>query len=85
MSNKLQVGDVVEGTHGPMRLIADFLPPPEALVIAEEPTTEKITIVLDRETVDFFRQKSQELGASYQRMIRELLKSYASLQSDRTA
>lgn len=85
MSDKLQIGDVVDGTHGKMKLIADFLPSPAALAIADEPTTEKITIILDKETVAFFKEKARELDAPYQRMIRELLRSYAALQNSNVA
>ena len=53
----------------------DFLPSPEELVL-REPESEKITIFLDKETVIFFRDKAQELNASYQKMIRNLLREY---------
>ncbi len=57
----------------------DFLPRPEALVF-KGPATETITIELEKETVDFFRQKAQILGASYQRIIRKLLSEYVARQ-----
>ena len=63
-----------------MKIVSDFLPPPEMLV-RREPETEKITMVLDKATVDFFRQTADELGASYQRMIRNLLNEYVARQS----
>lgn len=78
MNNKMQIGDVVDGTHGKMELIADFLPPPAAFAYVE-PETEKITIVLDKETVEFFRSQAANHKVSYQRMIRELLKGYTAL------
>lgn len=79
MNDKLKIGDIVEGTHGKMRLVEDFLPRPEELVY-REPETEKVTIVLDKETVDFFRAQAAHFECSYQRMIRELLKGYVTLQ-----
>jgi len=77
-----QTWETVEYTDNPelpeieqIEIVKDFLPPPEMLV-RREPETEKITMVLDKETVDFFREKASELGASYQRMIRNLLNEY---------
>lgn len=60
-------------------LAQDFLPPPEALVL-KEPSTVKITIALSADTLAFFREKAQELGAPYQRMIRNLLDAYVAQQ-----
>ncbi len=85
MPSNLKIGDVFDGTHGPVRVVEDFLPPPSVLATYKDDETEKITIVLDKETVDFFRAKAHEFNASYQRMIRELLKSYAVSQSEKTA
>jgi predicted DNA binding CopG/RHH family protein len=84
MNKKLEIGDVVEGTHGKMRLIADFLPSPAAFAYTE-PETEKITIVLDKGTVEFFREQAANFSVSYQRMIRELLKGYVELQEKELA
>ncbi len=66
---------IVEGTFGRIREVEDFLPPPEALIFKDD-STERITITLTRDTVNFFRQKGQELDAPYQRMIRNLLDEY---------
>ncbi len=82
MNEKLQIGDIVEGTHGKMELIADFLPSPAAFAYAE-PETEKITIILDKETVEFFRSQAAVHRVSYQRMIRELLKGYVGLHEEK--
>ena len=79
-----QVGEIAEyddpfafgeAAEGEMVIVNDFLPAPEDLVM-KEPATEKITIALSKETVTFFREKAQELGAPYQRMIRNLLDAY---------
>lgn len=64
------------------RVSKDFLPSPDQLVYKNEPETEKISIVLDKEDVDFFRRKATELGASYQRMIRNLVKMYVEQQKE---
>ena len=60
---------------GRMRVVADFLPPPAALVPRED--TEKVTIVLSRRSVEFFRREAKRYGTQYQRMIRALLDRYA--------
>ncbi len=78
MNDGLKIGDIVEGTHGKARVVADFLPSPAAFAYAE-PETEKITIVLDKETVAFFKSQASNFSVSYQRMIRELLKGYVEL------
>lgn len=64
------------------RIVKDFLPSPDKLVYKNEPETEKISIVLDKEDVDFFRSKATALGASYQRMIRNLVKMYVEQQRE---
>ena len=59
-------------------IVNDFLPRPEDLVFKEaKPKAKKITMVLDDFTIDFFKEKAQELGAPYQAMIRKLLFEYA--------
>ena len=60
---------------GRIRRVRDFLPPPEELAIAQKNT--KITIVLNRSSVDFFKRQAQCHHTKYQRMIRELLDRYA--------
>jgi len=82
MIDKLKPGDIVEGTFGKMEFVQDFLPRPEDLVLKKEPATEKITMELEKETVDFFRGKAKTFGASYQRMIRKLLSEYVAQQSE---
>ena len=61
---------------GKLVRIADFLPPPGELAVPEE--TVKVTITLDRASVEFFKQAAQKHGTKYQRMIREILDHYAS-------
>jgi len=79
MKEKINIGDIVEGTHGEMRRVADFLPRPEDLVLkkGEAPAAKKVTMVLDDFTINAFKEKAQELGGSYQAMIRKLLYEYA--------
>ena len=66
-----------------LEIVVDFLPRPEELLFLE-PETEKITIQLDKSTVNYFRQKAQERGGSYQRMIRSLLNEYVNHQQEAT-
>ena len=56
----------------------DFLPRPESLVLKiSKPAQRKVTIVLDDFTIQAFKGKAQELGSSYQAMMRQLLYEYA--------
>ena len=59
---------------GNIKLINDFLPPPEQLVLREE--TVKITLALTKESVDFFKKIAKEQHTHYQTMIRGLLDQY---------
>lgn len=56
--------------------VKDFLPRPEQLVLKEENV--KITISLNRSSVEFFKEKAREHHTSYQKMIRRLIDWYAS-------
>jgi predicted DNA binding CopG/RHH family protein len=56
----------------------DFLPRPSDLVFKKAaPAAKKVTMVLDDFTINAFKEKAQELGGSYQAMIRRLLLEYA--------
>lgn len=66
------------GTLTDVNPILDFLPSPAELA-GREAEAEKITISLDKPTVDFFKAQAALFGASYQRMIRELLRDYVRL------
>ena len=62
---------------GRLKVIPDFLPPPEQLAFREPGV--KVTIALSRRSVEFFKREAQKHGTQYQRMIRRLLDSYAQL------
>jgi len=64
---------------GQLRIIRDFLPPPEELAFREEGV--KVTIALSKRSVAFFKHEAQKHGTQYQRMIRRLLDSYAEVHS----
>ncbi len=57
--------------------VPNFLPPPDQLVFPGD-EAEKITIVLKKASVDFFRRKAKEHHTKYQKMIREVLDRYVS-------
>jgi predicted DNA binding CopG/RHH family protein len=56
-------------------VIRDFLPPPDQLV-RKEPKV-KITITLNRRSVDFYKQSAKKHNVKYQAMINEILDLYA--------
>ncbi len=61
-----------------LRVVKDFLPKPEQLVLKEESV--KIMISLNKSSVDFFKEKAKESHTSYQKIIRRLIDWYASQQ-----
>ncbi len=61
---------------GKVRVVRDFLPPPEQLVLKEDKV--KITISLSKSSIDFFKKEAKRNRTSYQRMIRQLIDLYAS-------
>jgi len=66
------------GEIGKVRVISDFLPPPDALVAREENV--KVTIELSRRSVDYFKRAAKARRVPYQRMIRALVDAYAEKQ-----
>jgi len=60
---------------GKLTAIDDFLPPPQELLPQEE--KQKITLVLDLNTVRFFKSQARRNKVKYQRMMREVLRGYA--------
>jgi hypothetical protein len=69
---------------GDLRIVPDFLPSPEELAFREESV--KITIVLNKRSVDFFKSEAAEYHTKYQRMIRQLIDTYVDAQErNRTA
>lgn len=52
-----------------------FLPPPEDLVLYYP--TQKITLALTTQTLQFFKQQARKHRVPYQKMIRNLLDHYA--------
>lgn len=60
---------------GKLMAVTDFLPPPEKLVPVG--ATVKVTLALDKGSLDFFKAMARKIGAKYQRMMREVLSGYA--------
>ncbi|MGB7623172.1 MAG: CopG family transcriptional regulator [Terriglobia bacterium] len=58
-----------------LKVIDDFLPPPEQLASREDKV--KITIALSKASVEFFKMAAKENKTQYQKMIRGLLDYYA--------
>ena len=63
---------------GKIKLVPDFLPPPEELALKSEQT--KITISLSSESVAFFKEAAKKHHTQYQKMIRQLLDEYVAQQ-----
>ena len=72
----------IKYTDEPMqaRVVRDFLPSPDELVVGEEGV--KVTISLSRRSVDFFKAVAARNHTSYQRMIRRLLDEYTDQYQD---
>lgn len=64
-----------EGEIGRLRVVKDFLPPPDQLVLREENV--KVTLSLSRRSLDFFKREAKQRRVPYQRMIRALVDEYA--------
>ena len=74
MKNKIKYNDEpIEA-----RVVSDFLPSPENLVLKERKT--RVTLILTEKSLDFFKIAAKKHKASYQAMIRQLLDFYVSNQ-----
>ena len=60
---------------GKVKVVADFLPSPEELVLKDE--TVKVTLALSKASVEFFKNEAKRHNTQYQKMIRRLLDEYA--------
>lgn len=72
MKNKIKYTDE---TMGKLRIVKDFLPPPDQLVLKEDKV--KVTISLSKASIDFFKREAQKRRTSYQKMIRRVIDFYA--------
>lgn len=62
--------------RGKLARVKDFLPSPSELVMPEE--TVKVTISLNRSSIEFFKRQAERYHTKYQKMIRQLLDRYVS-------
>jgi predicted DNA binding CopG/RHH family protein len=61
---------------GELRVIKDFLPPPDKLILKD--VNVKVTIALKKDSIDFFKKEAKKHNTSYQKMIRQVIDWYAS-------
>jgi predicted DNA binding CopG/RHH family protein len=66
----------IKYTDEPMnaKVIKDFLPKPEDLVLKEDNV--KVTLSLSKKSLNFFKHEAKRLDTPYQTMIRTLLDRY---------
>jgi predicted DNA binding CopG/RHH family protein len=67
-----------KGEIGRIRMIEDFLPSPDRLMMREDNV--KVTLSLSQRSVAFFKRAAQKHRVPYQRMIRALVDAYAEKQ-----
>ena len=67
-----------KGEIGRVKIVADFLPSPDRLVLRENNV--KVTLSLSQRSVAFFKRAARRRRVPYQRMIRALVDSYAEKQ-----
>jgi predicted DNA binding CopG/RHH family protein len=63
------------GEIGKVKVVQDFLPPPDKLVLRE--ANVKVTLSLSQRSVDFFKREAAKQRVPYQRLIRALVDAYA--------
>lgn len=71
MSNKIKY---TNEPLGDVKVIKDFLPPPEQLAFREEGV--KVTLALSKKSIEFFKSEAAKHHTQYQRMIRRLVDAY---------
>lgn len=76
MKKLIDKNSIFKGSFGEMQLISDFLPSTKDLVLKEGLEKIKVTMSLNKGTVDFFKSEGKKLKTPYQRMIRNLLNEY---------
>ena len=60
---------------GEFRIVKNFLPPPERLVLKDDNV--KVTISLSKTSIEFFKRMAKKNNTQYQKMIRSVLDLYA--------
>ena len=75
---KKPTGRYSKSEIGRVRIVEDFLPPPDRLVLREDNV--KVTLSLSQRSVAFFKRAARQRRVPYQRMIRALVDAYAEKQ-----
>ena len=76
-----KAGSKIKYTNEPLGkvdVIQDFLPSPSELAFREEGV--KVTLVLSKKSVEFFKAEAEKHQTQYQRMIRRLIDAYVDAQ-----
>ncbi len=73
MKNKTKY---TEEPMGDLKIVKDFIPRPDQLVLKE--VNIKVTISLKKSSITFFKEEAKKQKTSYQKMIREVVDWYAS-------
>ena len=73
MKSKIKYSD---GPMGELKIVEDFLPSPDQLVLKEDKV--KVTISLSKGSVEFFKKEAKKQRTSYQKMIRRVIDFYTS-------
>jgi len=60
---------------GEVKEVKDFLPPPEDLILPDEKI--KVTILLNKKSIDAFKKLADQHHTQYQKLIRKLIDKYA--------
>ena len=66
------------GEIGRVKVIEEFLPSPDVLVLREDNV--KVTLSLSQRSVEYFKRAARQRRVPYQRMIRALVDAYAEKQ-----
>jgi predicted DNA binding CopG/RHH family protein len=78
MSDKINYTNApadIEESLDQATIIGDLLPPPDQLVLKTE--KEKITIAIDKRSLELFKQYADKHNAKYQTMMNGVISSYA--------
>jgi predicted DNA binding CopG/RHH family protein len=73
---KKQTVKYSKGEIGRVRIVKDFLPSPDRLVLRED----NVKVTLSQRSVTFFKRAARQRRVPYQRMIRALVDAYAEKQ-----
>jgi hypothetical protein len=65
-----------EEPMGDLKVVKDYLPPPDQLVLREDNV--KVNISLKKSSITFFKEQTKNQKTSCQKMIREVVDWYAS-------